>query len=118
MSYDITLETTPVEEECHHCDGTGRVTSSDELTWWNYTSNCSGMWRKAGADLAAFEGKTAGECAPVLAAAIDAMKADPEPYRAINPSNGWGDYDSLLSSLRTLLRDFEDHPEAIVRVSR
>jgi len=118
MSYDISLETTPVEDECHHCDGTGRVTTSDELTWWNYTSNCASMWRKAGANLAEFHGKTASECAPALAAAIEAMKSDPATYRAMNPSNGWGDYDSLLEELKKLLRDFEEHPEAIVRVSR
>jgi hypothetical protein len=118
MSYDINLETTPVEEECHHCDGTGRVTSSDELTWWNYTSNCAGMWRKAGADLAAFHGKPASECTPSLKSAIEAMENDPETFRAMNPANGWGSYDSLLEALKTLLKDFQEHPDAIVRVSR
>jgi hypothetical protein len=118
MSYDISLEATSVEEECHHCDGTGRVTTSDELTWWNYTSNSAWMWREAGADLAEFEGKTAGECAPLLKSAIDALEADPERFRAGNPATGWGDYDSLLDALKELLRDFEANPEAIVRVSR
>jgi hypothetical protein len=118
MSYDISLEATSVEEECHHCDGTGRVTTSDELTWWNYTSNCAGMWRQAGADLAAFDGDPASECAPLLKAAIEVMENEPETFRAMNPPNGWGDYDSLVERLKALLKDFEEHPEAIVRVSR
>jgi hypothetical protein len=119
MSYDITLETPTTTGPCTRCDGTGTMqTEGDELTWWNYTSNCAGMWRAAGADLAEFEGKAAAECTPALAAAVKAMETDPERFRAMNPPNKWGDADDLIEELRKLLRDFQEYPDAIVRVSR
>jgi hypothetical protein len=123
MSYDISLTNPSPGESCGHCGGTGKEPTRDEDTWygspldWNYTSNCGPMWRKAGADLGEFDGKPAGECAPILAAAIDAMEAEPEVYRAMNPSNGWGDYDSLVTSLKRLLKGFQDNPHLIVYVS-
>lgn len=121
MSYDISLETPPGERECDHCGGTGRIEGGGEDVGdldWNYTSNCAWMWREAGADLAAFDGDPAGECAPLLKAAIDVLDADPEYFREGNPQNGWGDYDSLVDRLKVLLVAFEEHPEAIVRVYR
>lgn len=33
---------------------------------------------------------------------LDALEADPEQYRAMNPENGWGSYDSLLGVLREM----------------
>ncbi|PZG07179.1 hypothetical protein C1I95_31390 [Micromonospora craterilacus] len=85
---------------------------------WNYTSNCGAMWRRAGADLAEFEGKTAAECLPILVAAIRRMEDEPATYQAMNPPNGWGDYDSLLHALRQLADAFRAHPKATVEVHR
>jgi len=122
MSYDIWLEEPAKEGPCDHCGGTGRATTggsyADSLYDWNYTSNCAWMWREAGADLAAFDGDPAGECAPLLKVAIDVLEADPEHFRAGNPKNGWGDYDSLVNRLKALLEAFEESPEAIVKISR
>jgi hypothetical protein len=86
--------------------------------YWNYTSNCGPMWRAAGADLAKFDGTRASECAPILRAAIENMVADPARYRALDPPNGWGSYDTLLPRLRYLLRWLERNPTATVQVSR
>lgn len=100
MSYDVTLENyTPGPD------------------WHNYTSNCALMWRAAGVDLAEFEGRPARECEYSLAVAIGRMEADPDTYRAMNPANGWGDYDGCLAFLRGILRDLRNHPHATVRVS-
>lgn len=85
---------------------------------WNYTSNCGPMWRAAGADLAEFSGKSAGECIPVLEAAIDEMRANPSKYRAMDPPNGWGGYDTLVPSLEGLLEIFRYAPKATVHVWR
>lgn len=85
---------------------------------WNYTSNCGPMWRAAGADLAEFHGKTAGECLPILDAAITELRADPAKYVAMNPENGWGSYESLLPELDLLADNFRHHPKATVVVSR
>lgn len=88
------------------------------LTSRNQTSNVSCMWRAAGVELADFEGQTARDVLPALRAVIAAMEADPATYKAMNPSNGWGDYDSCLKFLRDLVKDFASHPKATVTVSR
>jgi hypothetical protein len=120
MSYGIYLESPPAGEACGHCGGTGKEPGGERSfnLDWNYTSNCAWMWREAGANLADFDGDPAGECAPLLKVAIDVLEADPEHFRAGNPKNGWGDYDSLVASLKRLLEGFEDEPHLIVRVSR
>jgi hypothetical protein len=107
MSYDIWLEA--------DLGGPKPITVGNG---WNYTSNMSDAWREAGADLAQFDGKTAGECAFFLSLAIDRMKADPDKYRAFNAPNGWGSYDTLVPALDQLLALFRTAPRATVVVSR
>lgn len=87
------------------------------LGYWNYTSNCGPMWRAAGVDLAEFDGKTAGECLAKLQPAIDELKTNPAKYRAMDPPNGWGSYDTLLPALAELAQAFAAAPVAIVSVS-
>ncbi len=107
MSYDIHLEID---------------TGGPEPAWvgrdWNYTSNCGPMWRSAGADLAEFHGQFAGNVLHVLDKALAEMEANPATYRAMDPENGWGSYDTLLPALRELREMFAAHPKATVRVSR
>jgi hypothetical protein len=76
------------------------------------------MWRHAGADLASFHGRLAGDCTATLATAIAVLRGNPDRYREMNPENGWGDYDSLLPALVDLLALFRAHPFATVVVSR
>lgn len=107
MSYDIWLEI-----------DTGGAEPAPVGNDWNYTSNMSGAWRAAGADLAEFDGRLAGDCRPILFEAIKEMRANPEKYRAMDAPNGWGTYDTLLPALDRLLIELSKHPKAIVRVSR
>jgi hypothetical protein len=88
------------------------------LTDRNQTSNVAPMWRHAGADLAGFHGRIAADALPALRAAIATMEDNPATYKAMNPPNGWGDYDSCLEFLRGLVTDFTSHPKATVMVSR
>lgn len=106
MSYDIDLIIDTGGAEPYYLD-----------LDWNYTSNVAPMWRAAGANLADFHGKTAGECAPILRAGIETMRADPARFTAMNPPNGWGSYERLLPALDELLAAFEAHPLARVEVS-
>lgn len=85
---------------------------------WNYTSNCSPMWREAGANLADFHGKLASDCLPVLQSAIQTLRADPKRFTSMNPPNGWGSYETLLPALEELAAQFAGHPKATVQVSR
>lgn len=84
----------------------------------NMTSNVAPMWREAGADLANMDGKPATECTGALTAAIDAMRADPDKYRAMNPPNGWGSYESCLDYLTSIRDACVEHPACTLRVSR
>ena len=90
---------------------------------WNYTHNCNGManavlypdyeqqtvfdevfrsthpsWWKV------LDGKTGPEGAAFLDSIIRGLESDPERFRAMNPENGWGDYDSFVKVL-TSMRD-------------
>lgn len=85
----------------------------------NYTSNVSGMWRKAlgGISLREFHHVNAAEAAPKLAAAVTEMEADPDAYREMEPSNGWGDYEGALAYLRRLAEACAKHPKCKIEVS-
>jgi hypothetical protein len=106
MSYDIYLEIVTGSGHMH------------EIYDWNYTSNVSMMWRTAGANLAEFDGKRAGDCAPILLRAIGELRGNPIRYIKMNPPNGWGSYDNLLPRLEELASQMTIHPNATVRVSR
>jgi hypothetical protein len=43
---------------------------------------------------------------------IKTLKADPDGYRAMNPDNGWGDYDSLVKVLTEMRDAVPDWPTA------
>jgi hypothetical protein len=84
----------------------------------NMTSNVAPMWREAGADLAEMDGKPAVDCWPALANACDNMVDNPEKYKAMNPPNGWGSYDTCLDFLRSIRDACQEHPACTVRISR
>lgn len=50
-----------------------------------------------------------------LYAAITRMRADPDTYRAMNPENGWGNYEGALEFLEEILAACKRLPNAIVR---
>lgn len=89
----------------------------DDIDGWNYTYNCSAMWRAAGFDLRGCDGKPAGECLPSLRTAIAAMEDDPARFDAMNPPNGWGSRETSLPCLRRLAEAFARMPRAIVSVT-
>lgn len=102
MSYDVNLK-------CDHCE-----------SWVfevNYTSNCSGMWYDAGIDIREFDGKKASECVEALEGAIAKIRADPAKYTAMQPENGWGSYEGVLSRfLEPLAMAMRTHPHAVIGV--
>ena len=104
MSYDIWLVMGPEETEVADCG--------------NMTSNVAPMWRAAGADLAQFEGRLAGDCIPLLMNAIKDMIERPASYKGLEPRNGWGSYDGCLRYLQKILRDCQAMPLATVLVAR
>ena len=101
MSYDVWLE-----------DDEGGGTVGD----WNYTSNCAPMWREAGCDLSKFSGLAAKTLAGELMKSVTVMVLYPKKYKAMNPDNGWGTYDTLLPALVELAMMCSQHPNMTVRV--
>lgn len=77
-------------------------TTDPALDSINMTSNVAGMWRVAGADLAAMDGKPAMEVQLILATAVRNMLSEPAKYRALEPDNGWGSYEGCVDYLTKL----------------
>jgi hypothetical protein len=93
---------------------------------WNYTHNCNGManavlyedWDEATTTWnevfhpspdkpswwRVLNGMSGHDGAMVLTRIIKGLEAEPARFRAMNPDNGWGDYDSFLKVL-TDMRD-------------
>lgn len=107
MSYDIYLEADTGGPE------------PVEVFWRNHTSNTAVMWRKAGCDLAEFDGKPATELAGALAPALAEIEENRERYaRQWNPPNGWGSVETTIEFLTAILDGCRAHPLTTVRVCR
>jgi hypothetical protein len=108
MSYDIWLEI-----------DTGGPEPATVCEVGNYTSNVSRMWFDAlGRSLGDYEGAPCSEAAGPIRSGVDRMKADPAHYEAMNPENGWGDYEGAVKYLERLYEGCCAHPKAIIRIWR
>lgn len=83
----------------------------------NLTRNLSQMHSLAGCWIRDFENKSALDSIPILEKGIADMKANPDKYKALNPSNGWGDYEWGLEFLERLLNACKEHPKCTIEVS-
>ena len=59
--------------------------SGTTVRWWEHLNGMSGP-----------------EGAAYLHAIITGLEADPDRFRAMNPENGWGNYDDLVKVLRDM----------------
>ena len=93
-----------------------------EDQWRNYTSNVSQMWRAAlGEDLGELIDRCGGCNADLtrwLDLGVTRMENDPDYYRAMNPENGWGDYEGALAYFRWMLAMCQAVPRGHVSVWR
>lgn len=53
----------------------------------------------------------------ILKAMVDILKANPEKYRAMNPTNGWGDYEGAVDFLQKNYEALLLSDEATVYIS-
>lgn len=89
----------------------------------NYTHNCNTMahvaglyypvWRPDEIDI-----NFAHQLIPYLRKGIAEMERDPKKFVALNPSNGWGSYDTFLPWLKNYLQACEKYPKAFVLADR
>lgn len=63
------------------------------------------------------EDRRAGDLGEMVAAVVANLEADPERFKALNPPNGWGDYDGCLKTMRDFLDTIERWPDAKVGAS-
>ena len=109
MSYYVYLEVdTPSE---------GRTV----VAWiGNYTSNVKRMWNRAlpPDGIAMLDGKPAGRVARALRGAVERMERNRVEYEAMNPPDGWGNYEGALDYLRSLAEACAAHPTTTIRVAR
>lgn len=53
-----------------------------------------------------------------LCGGLALLKSDPERFRKLNPSNGWGDYKGLVEFVEEYLEACKKYPEATIRTHR
>ena len=53
-----------------------------------------------------------------LRAGLVVLQNDPEQFKKLNPSNGWGSYEGLVAFVAAYVSACEEYPEADVSVSR
>jgi hypothetical protein len=94
-----------------------------QVFWRNITHNLGKMAGEAGIYEALWRpdeiGITKAEqlIAP-LSVGLDQLLERPEHFRALNPKNGWGDYEALVDMVRAYLEACKEKPDADVSVSR
>lgn len=71
------------------------------------------LWRPDEIEIA-----KAGQLIEPLKAGLEQLVLEPDKFKVFNPSNGWGDYDGLVTFVREYLRACEEYPDADVRASR
>lgn len=97
--------------------------SAESVFHANITHNLNRMADEAGIYKALWRPEEIGitqarQLIEPLRAGLAALNTDPERFRALNPSNGWGDYDGLVRFVARYLAACEQYPDAAVYVSR
>ncbi len=106
MSYDLELR-------IHTGVGMARI---DTGRGFNYTYNVRDMLEAVGIVFNDLRGKPMSEVSLVFNKGIAKLKKDPEKYKAMNPENGWGSYETLVPFMEEMNHVFSKHPKATFRV--
>lgn len=91
-----------------------------ELWWGNQTHNITPMWKLAGVYDALYmsSGKQAKDVIDDVRRGFNNMSENPEKYKKLNPSNGWGSYDSALTFLECFKSACDKYPFGEIVVSK
>ena len=111
MSYDFGMR----RPECPHCKQGGDLPYHK-----NMTGNVGAMFHKAlgGHSITSLNGVPGWVAESHLRLAAIAMRGAPETFRAMNPPNGWGSYESALETIEELWRWCREEPTALLVVSQ
>lgn len=122
MSLDVYLKIKDHQKKCHHCGSL--YTPDGEYEYEaNITHNLGSMADAAGIYKHLWRPEEIGitkadHLILPLQRGLSELKATPEKFKKLNPENGWGSYDGLVSFVELYLRACIEHPNADVIVSR
>lgn len=94
-----------------------RSSHSFDGVYWNLTYNVAPMLGAADFGFRDVAGWKASDAGPVIREALQRMLDDPERFKALNPPNGWGDYDGTIAVMAGLAAHCALNPDATLRVT-
>lgn len=107
MSFGLDIVTTDIDGNEHWIDVVD-----------GHTYNLSPMWRKALPFIESTSDLDGRQCAHILEALdvglLDATKNAGE-YTALNPANGWGDYEGFYEIFTKFVRLCNQYPSGVIR---
>lgn len=120
MSLDLSLESIPGTSKCTCRCGHEHVSVQSEIVFnSNMTHNVGNMLDAAGLYQILWhgDGLVAGEQIGVLRRGLSAMLTDPERFKKMSASNGWGTYEQVVPWLTKVIVAFAANPTAIIHCS-
>lgn len=79
------------------------------------TYNLSPMFREAtGHRFADLDGMTGAQAFTILRRGLVELVSSPDVYKALNPENGWGDYEGLVDVMAKAVVTAVSNPDAVV----
>ena len=125
MSLDVYLQgpLKKVECRCSCCGNKHEREEREEYYSRNITHNLNSMAGEAGIYEVLWRPDEIGitKAAQLIEPLKDGLanlESDPERFKKLNPSNGWGSYEGLVSFVRDYLRACEQTPDAEVYACR
>lgn len=103
MSADLWLEEEGYDGEVFHLNVTYNLSPILQDAGWRWDSDT-------------LEGRSAADVGEWAMYTLRNLEAQPEKYRAMNPPNGWGNYDDLVRDWRCFIDAIRKYPETTVRV--
>ena len=86
----------------------------------NATHNLTPMWREACVYDALYmsDGRPAWSQIATLMLGVLTMIVYPDTFKALEPANGWGNYEGALEFLQNVCQACVSNPEAIIHISK
>ena len=99
------------------------VTLNERVYSANITHNLGPMARQAGIYEALWRPEEKNyycgkDLIEPLTKGLALLTSDPERFKALNPSNGWGSYDGFVAFVAKYLEACAEHPDAVINVNR
>jgi hypothetical protein len=125
MSLDVYLLGPEVKEDCQ-CNSCGHVhkrTYAPQFYEANITHNLGMMATEAGVYEILWRPDEVGitrahQLIEQLKTGLAYLQANPDRFRKLNPPNGFGNYEGLVSFVHSYLSACIVNPEALIKVSR